>query len=502
MAEATLKPIVADTLWQRFRDALPPGIVCAVVALIGILVPALLLYYSMFLVIGAVVVLLGMVVVLSSPYLGLLIFLGLLYLRPEEMFPALTGARLTLTVSLAALFAWAINALLCRERFLLHLPVVRCLLGFVVIAVGSTGNSAAGTVGVVALDLLKLLVLFVLVVHLVSTEGRLRVAAGAIVLFSVILGARTLWQYLHGQALVQSDGDVRALATGIFGDPNDLALAMAMALPLALGAAMEPGRWWSRLWNLAAVPVLLWTVYVTDSRGGVVATAACLFLFFRRRMGRAGLVLGAVAVLGLFVFGPSRMSKLSADEESAQGRVIAWQAGLQMLKRSPLWGVGKDQFVENHQLTAHNSLMLCLAEVGLLGTACWIGLFYFTLGDARRTAVFLRSLPRPGGKGEQQVPAPGGPHPAAAKPKARADRCHSALLQISLITFCVGGFFLSRTYTPPLYVFLGLAVAAAQVEAESSGLALPGASGRDWGRILAITLGGVLLMTLLVRLWR
>ena len=44
--------------------------------------------------------------------------------------------------------------------------------------------------------------------------------------------------------------------------------------------------------------------------------------------------------------------------------------------------------------------------------------------------------------------------------------------QVSLVTFAVGGFFLSRTYTAPLYVYLSLAVAAAQIELKGLGLTL------------------------------
>src|SRR5262249_54778872 len=156
-------------------------------------------------------------------------------------------------------------------------------------------------------------------------------------------------------------------------------LAMAMATPMALGAVMGIGRWWTRLWNLAVVPVLVWTIFLTDSRGGMLALAAAVFLLVRRRLGRIGIILGAVAALGFVAFGPSRMSQMSADEESAHGRVVAWQAGLEMIQSSPVWGVGEDQFVEHHNLTAHNSLVLCLAELGLLGTMFWIGLFYFAL---------------------------------------------------------------------------------------------------------------------------
>src|SRR5437867_4124317 len=114
MSEATLKPALADSPWQRMRDALPPRTVCGLAVLVSLLIPALLLWFPMPRVIGGVVGLLILTLVLACPYAGLIIFLGLLYLRPEEIFPKLAGARMTLTVSVVVLFAWSINALLCR----------------------------------------------------------------------------------------------------------------------------------------------------------------------------------------------------------------------------------------------------------------------------------------------------------------------------------------------------------------------------------------------------
>jgi O-antigen ligase len=460
--------------------------------LIALLVPMLLLRYPMPLVAGGMVGLVVLMLILACPYVGLLVFLALLYLRPEEIFPQLAGARMTLTVSLVALFAWLVNALMCRERFFLHKPVVRCCFGFVAVAIASTAVAAPdmGTLTDVAQDMLKLLILFLLVVHLVNTESRLRAAAGAVLLFTAIVGARTIWQYQHGDALVLSDGEVRGLATGIFGDPNDLALAMAMAIPLALGAVLGKARAWTRLWSFVTIPVLIWTIFVTNSRGGVLALAAALFVFFGRKLGRIGMIVGTVAVVALMLFGPSRMSQMSADEESAQGRVEAWQAGLEMLQSSPVWGVGKDQFLEHHFRTAHNSLVLCLAELGFVGTVCWIGLFYFTFQDGQKVVTHQRLMGVPQGSGDK--PPAGG--------SARASS-QSMLLQTSLTAFLVGGFFLSRTYTPPLYVYLGLTVAAAQVEAKQAGLVLAGSCRRDWTRIVYITLASIVLVVVLVRLW-
>src|SRR5437667_12602679 len=122
MSEAILRTPTSDSLWQRFRDALPPGIIFALVILVGVLIPLLLFYFPMLLIIVGVVGILGTSLILASPYIGLLFFLGLLYLRPEEIFPPLAGARFTLLVSVLALAAWAINALLCKEKLLFHLP--------------------------------------------------------------------------------------------------------------------------------------------------------------------------------------------------------------------------------------------------------------------------------------------------------------------------------------------------------------------------------------------
>jgi O-antigen ligase len=492
MSELSVKYPLRDSMGQRVRDALPPRSVCVLAVLIGLLIPVLLLRYPMSMVIGGVVGLLAFTLVLACPYVGLLLFLALLYLRPEESFPDIAGARMTLTVSLVALFAWSINALLCRERSLFHLPVVRCCFGFVAVAIASTAVAVPdiGALTDVAQEVLKLLILFVLVVHLVNTESRLRAAVSAVLLFTAIVGARTLWQYQHGEALVLSDGETRALATGIFGDPNDLALAMAMALPLALGAVLGKARAWTRLWSLITIPVLIWTIFVTNSRGGVLALAAALFVFFGRKLGRMGLILGAVAVFALMTFGPSRISQISADEESAQGRVEAWQAGLEMLQSSPVWGVGKDQFLEHHFRTAHNSLVLCLAELGIAGTVCWIGLFYFAFQDGQKVVARQRSMAARQGQGSSPPPA-----------GSLRESSQALLLQVSLTAFFVGGFFLSRTYTPPLYVYLGLTVAAAQVEAKQAGLVLPGSCSRDWTRIVSLTLASIVLVIVLVRLW-
>src|SRR6185503_3560738 len=64
---------------------------------------------------------------------------------------------------------------------------------------------------------------------------------------------------------------------------------------------------------------------------------------------------------------------------STEERYEAWATGIQMFRDSPLFGVGNGQFVEHHYLTAHNSYVLALAELGLVGMFLWGAVLYLTV---------------------------------------------------------------------------------------------------------------------------
>jgi O-antigen ligase len=71
------------------------------------------------------------------------------------------------------------------------------------------------------------------------------------------------------------------------------------------------------------------------------------------------------------------MAMVSSTEESAYGRVDAWYQAYQMFKDNPFFGVGQGMFTDFHNLTAHNSFVLVMAELGILGLFFFTALFYF-----------------------------------------------------------------------------------------------------------------------------
>src|SRR5207244_319633 len=100
----------------------------------------------------------------------------------------------------------------------------------------------------------------------------------------------------------------------------------------------------------------------------------------------------------LTVMGPERYTTASIKgDDSAIGRILAWQAGLKMFEESPVIGVGYKEFPKRHVLTAHNSFMLALAESGFLGAMAWVGLNYWALLTlARAHAARSKALGPPG----------------------------------------------------------------------------------------------------------
>jgi putative inorganic carbon (hco3(-)) transporter len=106
-----------------------------------------------------------------------------------------------------------------------------------------------------------------------------------------------------------------------------------------------------------------------------------------------------------------------------------------MLKAGPLIGVGYGEFVEHYNLTAHNSLVLCFAETGLVGYSIWVAFIILTL-------VQLQWL------GSRANDTTGAEHVRWA-----------SALQLANVGFMAGAFFLSRSFVPMSYLISGLSVA-------------------------------------------
>lgn len=248
----------------------------------------------------------------------------------------------------------------------------------------------------------------------------------------------------------------RLRGPGEINDPNDFGQLIVCVIPLVF-IFWRPKK---TLRNIAFVilPVsaLLVGVYLTHSRGALLALMAVAVVAARRRIGMLpALLLGG----GLFV-AASLLNFTGGREISANAgadRTGLWGIGLQMLKSHPLFGVGFGNFVDQCACghTAHNSIVVCAGELGLFGLYFWCLFLLPSIRDAMTIASPAKVTEA------EPVPIEVSPFPDSAPKteiidKAAVNRL-GRLVLLSLTGFLVAGLFLSRAYVLTLFLLGGMA---------------------------------------------
>lgn len=230
-----------------------------------------------------------------------------------------------------------------------------------------------------------------------------------------------------------------------YGDNNEFAIAICMAIPLLMIWLREARDGFARGFILAGIALCYGAVLSSWSRGGLLALAAVtlvLVLQSRRKWLLIPVLLALAAVL--FVQLPEtwfgRMQTLGdyAADESAQSRLAIWRTGFDFALSHPVVGGGFNAWpalnLEQGSLDWHNAYVKMAAEHGFVGLALWAALL---LGGMLQLAFAAW-------------------RPPAGRPDWVAHS--SAMLLASLLAYLVGGLTLGITYweLPYQLVVLGI----------------------------------------------
>jgi hypothetical protein len=247
----------------------------------------------------------------------------------------------------------------------------------------------------------------------------------------------------------------RLRGLGEINDPNDFAQLIVAVLPLAF-ISWKPKRSFNNF-ALVWVPVglLLFGAFLTHSRGAILAMLAMAVVAGRRRFGLIPSIVVAIVLFGAasalhFTGGRD----ISVD--SGTDRLDLWSAGLELFKTHPLFGVGLNRMPEFAGLTAHNSVVVCAAELGFFGLFFWSLFLLPTVRDA----ITLAS-PEKVTAGTPIVPAKKSPFPSINNgpieeiDKEEVNRI-GRLLVLSFTGFLVAAWFLSRAFVLTLFLMGGM----------------------------------------------
>jgi O-antigen ligase len=339
---------------------------------------------------------------------------GALFLRPQDLFPSLAAVpfyNLLIVANLAVAGPAIVKQVKSGWK---RAPATVCVLGILAAIVLSlvARNDLAGAWHA-GLEFAKVVAYFLLLTAVLTTPSRFGWFLATVVGLTVVLAGLAVLSF-HGQldlsAIVharevaysphspEGTDTLRLAAFGVFADPNDLSMIIVLAMMICLGALTHSDLKVQRVLLLLPLAFLAYALALTQSRGGLLALIAGLGALFVNRLGvmRASAALAAVVPMVLVVFA-GRQTSLADSIASGTGsqRTDLWYAGLQMLKWSPLVGMGHGQFVQEEGLVAHSSYIQALAEWGLVGGVMFIGLVYLVLYSVWRLKPVRRQIASP-----------------------------------------------------------------------------------------------------------
>jgi O-antigen ligase len=337
--------------------------------------------------------------VAPASYWLLLTFLFLLYANLPFVLPVTEILRPAKVVAGAALVLLLVETIFGRRTLSLAWPEGACLLGFVGVAAVSCLTALWPRQAVESLsDLVKMALVYFFIANCANTERRLRGVMWTIVIGGLIPAAGTLRNYLQSN-LVEG----RAAWLGIFANPNEVAYSLVILVPVAAFLAEDLGLI-PRLALLGIAMVYVAAIFVTFSRGGLVALAVVVALFAWRKRGvwvwavLLALVAAALVLGGKYWSRGEDFSGLNGDVSFRQ-RFATSEAGLAMFADHPLLGVGlgcsviawplyaPNDLYSRGALVTHNTVVQPLGETGIFGFIAFVSFVGFGIYHGRKLAL-------------------------------------------------------------------------------------------------------------------
>jgi hypothetical protein len=392
----------------------------------------------------------------------------ILFVRPSEMIPELEEVPIYNILILATLAAAAPRVIEhLRPDRLSRQPITICVLGLLpAIILSHLATFDVWRARMNAWEFSKVVIYYLILISVVNSTARLRTFLYSIALFAAFNSAIAILQFYEfinvpalemvQHAEVGEDGELnitdRLRATGIFNDPNDLSTIAVVGIVICIFGLSDRALGLFRVAWLIPFALLIATIALTKSRGGLLAFVAAAGTLSYLRLGLWKTVLLAalfVPVLGATFGGRQTNFGDAFSKGTGNERIEYWSQGIVLLKSAPVFGIGHGRFQDEVRHVAHNAFVHSFVELGVFGGTFFIGAFWF----AGLSLLKLGSRMR----GEYQ---------SLVDPALR--RMQPYFLSI-LAGYGVSLLSLSRSYVVPTYLVLGV-VNAYCLESRRQGL--------------------------------
>lgn len=402
--------------------------------------------------------LLGMLpVCFRKPFVGLLLFSLLAYMRLQDLtWGFARDIRWSFYVAIVMFAGFLANN---RDRRFMVSDLRNAIMLVMVVLVAISLLAAGGGILPSDIDMfveyVKIIAIALFTTGMVHNRERLRLMTWTIALSFGFYGFKS------GIVGVLTAGQVPILEGpgGMLQDNNDFALALSMGIPMLWHIASSERNPTVRRFFFLLVPLTVITVGLTHSRGGFLALVAGLSLLVWRSRNRvAGLVVAGFLALAASLVVPAALGERLAtireyeEDASVNARFRAWATAGEMIRENPLLGVGYARFQQNYMRysplaredpslvgrahVAHNSYLQIWAECGTPTFLLYLSLLLLSFLDLAR----IRNLAR-------------------RRYHASWILSYANMFEASLVVFMVGSMFLNRAQFDLYYHLVALIAA-------------------------------------------
>jgi O-antigen ligase len=406
-------------------------------------------------------------IIYDIPFILLLIFLFIDYVRPQDIAPGIASFKIGMAIQIL-LFLY----LVLKGKFLnfiniqtkLFLTLVLLMAIHVPIAVNNYW--AFQTLRAVALY-------FIVYMSIISFADSLQKIEKFIQIWMILIFLCGIIGLINGGSVPNS---------AYLGDQNDFALAMTMAIPFSYFMFLGAPEIRKKVYYLFGVGTLVSANVISFSRGGFIGlTSVFIYCWFKSPKKILSGFLMMVLIGGLYFAAPASywdrirsIKEENIEQGTGEARWYSWKLAMRMFRSHPLIGVGPGNYpivVEDYQTeeellyrpayrrnmwgrAAHSLYFTLLSELGLTGLLLFFGMLVSCYRDVRRLQKEDTAIR------EIEVRQNLG-HLANNSVHAASQKSRYMLSGIigSLFGFLVSATFLSVPYYPHIWILIGLLTA-------------------------------------------
>ena len=351
---------------------------------------------------------------LAHPFLIVISFVAFSYFRIHEAIPHIHSLRIPLILAistLGVLFYHAVVSKTIRPYWRYELSIFTIFAAQVLLSIVFSTNQAVSLEFFLSV-FIKTLLMVPAIIWLTRKSSQFNLTTYMFVTCGSLLSVVGLINKFKGIGLVEGSRiTIGRELSSVLGDPNDLASILLCPLAFAASLYFCSKKLIFRQIGILTFLLILYAIFSTQSRGGLLGVAAIFYVYFARTIKpkKIAAVLGVVTLVTMALLsgiadrssgGINELSQSWVDD-SSMGRILAWGASIKMAIAYPIAGAGLNNFLNNYwefssvwggqNKAAHSAWFQVLGETGFAGLLIYLILISRTLKVSKENMFFVFS---------------------------------------------------------------------------------------------------------------